>query len=542
MSTFACALSGQTTIPDPVALPTGEICSKKLLLQKLLETSNYNPFHPSSQLDESNLVSLTSTNEILPPRTSNQNSIPSLLTTLSNEYDALVLELFDTRKALEETRKELSHALYQNDAAVRVIARVVMERDMARRELANVSANINGNLSAKAKADANVNADADADDTSNGKEQTAAELGNKRKRVEEPADPSGDATVSASVGGIPETIKKELKQKWSDLSSSRKAKTKATEGYATTDDISSFSALKKSYHKTSAKGIIAMVGDGNAQDGKIVTSSTDKNMTLYDWKEGKVLSHMNPKDVAGGGELLHCVGETIAMVGTDGALRIFVDGKVIAPVEGLKLKDVVGVKVHPTGKHVFVAEMSGSIHLFEVDVDNGTMVEAAVWNGAEGEDKSCTAIGLHPDGLILAIGRENGKIGLWDLNTEKLATTLAGSSSSTIATIGFSEKGVHLAAVDADGTIAVWDLRKQKSITSISVPEGAGCVSFCPIGKYFAYGTTNGDVVVTVVKDWEKKMVLSDGKGKVTGLVWGKEAKNIAASQSTSRMVKFWGN
>ena len=79
-------------------------------------------------------------------------------------------------------------------------------------------------------------------------------------------------------------------------------------------------------------------------------------------------------------------------------------------------------------------------------------------------------------------------------------------------------------------------------MTSILVPEGVGCVSFCPIGKYFAYGTTNGEVIVTVVKDWDKKMVLSDGKGSVTGLLWGKEAKSIVASQSTSRMVKFWGN
>jgi len=480
-------------------------------------------------------VSLSSanTNEILPPRTANQNSIPALLTTLGSEYDSLVLELFDTRKALEETRKELSHALYQNDAAVRVIARVVMERDMARRDLANASVSVNVGVST-----------------------TTAESGSKRKRVEEPTDTTTAAAATtapattdvtpdaASNGGIPDTIKKELKDKWTSLSSSRKANTKATEGYATPDDISSFSAQKKSYHKTSAKGIVAMVGDGNASsNGHIITSSTDKNMTIYDWKEEKVLSHVSAKVVAGGVELLHCVGDTVAMVGTDGDVKVYLNDKVIVPDEKVELKDVVGIKVHPTGKHVFVAESSGLIHLFEIDDD--VMVEAAVWNGVE-EEGSCTAIGLHPDGLILAIGRKDGKIGLWDLNTEKLATTLgesgASESASPVTTIGFSEKGVHLAAVDAEGTIAVWDLRKQKSITSICVPEGVACVSFCPIGKYFAYGTANGEVIVTIVKDWDKKIVLSDGKGKVTGLLWGKDAKSIVSSQSTSRMVKFWGN
>eukprot|EP00542_Grammatophora_oceanica_P011783 CAMPEP_0194045120 /NCGR_PEP_ID=MMETSP0009_2-20130614/16493_1 /TAXON_ID=210454 /ORGANISM="Grammatophora oceanica, Strain CCMP 410" /LENGTH=103 /DNA_ID=CAMNT_0038689877 /DNA_START=27 /DNA_END=335 /DNA_ORIENTATION=+ len=61
--------------------------------------------------------------------------MPNLLHLLQTEYDALILELFDTRQALEQTRKELSQSLYQNDAAVRVIARLAMERDEARQQL-----------------------------------------------------------------------------------------------------------------------------------------------------------------------------------------------------------------------------------------------------------------------------------------------------------------------------------------------------------------------------------------------------------------------
>eukprot|EP00957_Ditylum_brightwellii_P051369 3895806-Ditylum_brightwellii.AAC.1 len=55
---------------------------------------------------------------------------------LQTEYDAVLLELFDTRRALEETRRELSQALYQNDAAVRVVARLASERDAAREMVA----------------------------------------------------------------------------------------------------------------------------------------------------------------------------------------------------------------------------------------------------------------------------------------------------------------------------------------------------------------------------------------------------------------------
>jgi WD40 repeat protein len=36
----------------------------------------------------------------------------------------------------------------------------------------------------------------------------------------------------------------------------------------------------------------------------------------------------------------------------------------------------------------------------------------------------CTCMGLHPDGLLMALGRNDGKISVWDLKTEKLGSTL----------------------------------------------------------------------------------------------------------------------
>ena len=44
-----------------------------------------------------------------------------------------MLETFNLKRALEQTRQELSNALYQEDAARRVIARLIKERDDARK-------------------------------------------------------------------------------------------------------------------------------------------------------------------------------------------------------------------------------------------------------------------------------------------------------------------------------------------------------------------------------------------------------------------------
>jgi pre-mRNA-processing factor 19 len=66
------------------------------------------------------------------PRPPSQSSIPALLHTLQNEWDALVLETFALKQQYNSTRQELSYALYAQDAATRVVARLIKERDAAR--------------------------------------------------------------------------------------------------------------------------------------------------------------------------------------------------------------------------------------------------------------------------------------------------------------------------------------------------------------------------------------------------------------------------
>lgn len=66
------------------------------------------------------------------PRPPSATSIPALLHTLQNEWDALMLEQYARNQQHQATRQELSNALYQHDAATRVIARLIKERDAAR--------------------------------------------------------------------------------------------------------------------------------------------------------------------------------------------------------------------------------------------------------------------------------------------------------------------------------------------------------------------------------------------------------------------------
>lgn len=89
-------------------------------------------------MTDDDLVELKSS-RVVRPRPPTLTSIPSLLGVFQEEWDALALETYTLKQTLAQTRQELSTALYQHDAAVRVIARLTKERDEARDALSKVS-------------------------------------------------------------------------------------------------------------------------------------------------------------------------------------------------------------------------------------------------------------------------------------------------------------------------------------------------------------------------------------------------------------------
>eukprot|EP00284_Hemiselmis_tepida_P015402 CAMPEP_0174935168 /NCGR_PEP_ID=MMETSP1355-20121228/52602_1 /TAXON_ID=464990 /ORGANISM="Hemiselmis tepida, Strain CCMP443" /LENGTH=119 /DNA_ID=CAMNT_0016181833 /DNA_START=49 /DNA_END=404 /DNA_ORIENTATION=- len=119
MSGLVCAMSGETPLDPVVSVKSGNLFEKGLVTKYVQESGTCPVTGEPLSLDD--LVSVKSSSTAK-PRATNATSLPGMFSAFQAEWDALVLESFELRKVLDKTRQELSHALYQHDAACRVIA------------------------------------------------------------------------------------------------------------------------------------------------------------------------------------------------------------------------------------------------------------------------------------------------------------------------------------------------------------------------------------------------------------------------------------
>ena len=398
---LACEISGEPLLEktdnEVVVTPSGHICIKRLLLTKLLETGGMDPFETSRPLSEDQLVTLQlgnssgSTTSLPRPQAT---ALPNMLSLIQKEYDALVLELFDTRKALEETRQELSQALYQNDAAIRVVARISQERDTLQQQLEQWNASA---AAAPAAAATSESATEEAPSA-------------KRRKLSD----------QVLENDLPEEDVASMSEKWAELNKVRKPTLKAAAAEAPSpESLGSTAFLEtKAWHKSTNRGISCIDSDGDLT----VTAGKDKQVVVYN-EENKVVQQTFALGAVASSV---SIGSGLVVAGTaKGAITLYTLGDDDAKGSTIDVGSrIVDVCVHPTGQHVCAATQDGRV-VVAVTQDS-QLTQVATFSDKSND--SYTAAALHPDGLIYVAGTKSGKLHVWDFKNKTLAVTLQVSS------------------------------------------------------------------------------------------------------------------
>ncbi|GAA99166.1 hypothetical protein E5Q_05858, partial [Mixia osmundae IAM 14324] len=442
-----CAISGGPPIYPVVSVKSGLIYEKELIVKYIRENDGKDPV-TGQELAEEDLIDVKTSPSApaAPPRPPTLSSVPSLLHALQNEWNALMLETHALRKTTTQLRQELSHALYKEDAAMRVLARIMKERDQARDALASVQTTLG-------VAPANGTADTEM----------------------------SDEAVSSK---LPESVTQRITQTSESLSATRK-KRKPAADWATPTDVKAFAPKEviPSMHSAKPAGITAL--DIARDSNLVLTGGNDKHAQIYDRKAGKILATLkgHTKKVTAAlfvdSDASLDLPKHVITASADKSIRIW-----SAPDAGSKSKasyvvqatltdhtsDVTGLAIHPCGSLFASASLDGTWILYDLEGEAPANVLSITVPGSI----PCTSIAWHPDGVLLGVGLEDGQLRVYNVPQSSEAATFsahADKSAGAVVSLDFSENGYILASAAANvgAAIEIFDLRKLANTRSIEL-------------------------------------------------------------------------
>lgn len=135
MSFNICSLSGNIIEEPVVSKTTGHIYEKRII-EKYLSNFGKCPIS-SNPMTLDDLIKVN-TQMFSRPKTINENSIPGLFSNLENQMENILAETFELKNKVDSGREELTHSLYQYDASLRVISKLIKERDSIIEEINNL--------------------------------------------------------------------------------------------------------------------------------------------------------------------------------------------------------------------------------------------------------------------------------------------------------------------------------------------------------------------------------------------------------------------
>ncbi|KAH8402079.1 hypothetical protein KR009_009564, partial [Drosophila setifemur] len=491
-------------VPEtPVVSPHSGAVFERRVIEKYLVENGCDPIS-GKELKVEELIEIK-TPAVVKPKPPSATSIPATLKTMQDEWDALMIHSFTQRQQLQTTRQELSHALYQHDAACRVIARLNKEVAAAREALATL--------------------------------KPQAGIVSVPTMIPQPAlaTAGGTAAHPMEQAGMSAEVIQKLQDKATVLTQERKKRGRTVpEDLVTPDQVKSFLTVAShpGLHSASVPGILAL--DINSADhSKILTGGNDKNATVFNKDTEQVVAILKGHTKKITKVIYHPNEDTVITGSPDMNIRIW---HVPTSQTQLLLRchegPVTGLSLHPTGDYLL--STSSDKHWAFSDIRTGRLLTKVIDTAEVG----LTTAQFHPDGLIFGTGTVDSQVKIWDLKEQSNVANFPGHTGP-ISAISFSENGYYLATAADDACVKLWDLRKLKNFKTIQLDDGYEVKDLCfdQSGTYLAIAGT--DVRVYLCKQWQDLKVFNDHTALATGVRFGKHAQYLA-STSMDRTLKLY--
>lgn len=273
---------------------SGQVFEKRLI-EKFLQDNGVDPTN-QQPLSVEDLIELK-VSPLVKPKPPSATSIPAILKSLQDEWDAIMLHSFTLRQQLQTARQELSHALYQHDAACRVIARLTKEVTAAREALATL------------KPQAGIPA-------------AAVQAAQEAAAVQPVAMPG---TTQEATGMTADIVDK-LQEKAKVLTGDRRKKSKTVP-----EELVDADTIKKQFktlashpglHSASVPGILAL--DINANNtSRILTGGADKTATVFNKDDEQVVTILKGHTKKVSRVVYHPTEDTAITASHDATIRIW---------------------------------------------------------------------------------------------------------------------------------------------------------------------------------------------------------------------------
>lgn len=496
-----CAISGVSPVHPVISIKSGYVYERGLIEKYLKENDGKDPIS-GDNLSLSDLIDVKTVPSAPapPPRPPNLSSVPALLVTLQNEWDANMLECYELRKQNASLRQELSHALYKEDASMRVLARVLKERDEAREALGSVQSSLGiSNSSA-------------------------------------PNNNGNDAEMKdgAAPLGLTEAVLERIDTTSKALMATRK-KRQIPAGYASPGALKTYvqKTCIPSLHSTKPPGITCVKVTG-LEDNLIITGGMDKVVQIYDRETEKVVTTLkgatkkiNSIAVVGGQQATSKVLPKMIIAAYDKSLRFWVPSEkklgYVAACTIAQPEEVVDIDLHPSETLLLSGCRDGTWAVHDLEHPSGTpstILTVSLNDVPAGT--SISSIKWHPDGVILAAGLSNSTLKVFDVKTANCVADFEGHKDlggGAIKSMWFSENGYSLAtAAHHSAAVKLWDLRKLTNYHTLTLPEGyePNMVAWDFSAQFI--GVVGNDLRIWQNKTWEELLVYDGNTAELTGL------------------------